>query len=357
MKRLLLGALLVVAVVGAGVYAFRTTLTLRLMSRLLAANFASDLMQELPDGLHVALCGAGSPLPDPDRSGPCTAVVAGRQLFVVDSGAGSSRVLARMRLPQGKIDAIFLTHFHSDHIDGLGELLMQRWVNGTHETPTPIHGPTGVESVVTGLNEAYRQDAAYRTAHHGEETVPSGGEGAVAVPFPTPPGGHGEVLIDDAGVKVTAFLVDHAPVAPAVGYRVDYAGRSLVISGDTVKSANLEAFAKGADLLIHEALSPKRVNALPEVARTAGRDNLGKITPDILDYHASPVDAAESAQTAGVDHLLDYHVVPPLIIPTMTGIFLEGTSDAFDGAITLGQDGTMILMEANGDGIEVEELL
>ena len=331
--------------------------TLALMQRAGAANMASNLLTDLPDGLHVVLCGAGSPLPDPKRSGPCTAVIAGDRLFVFDAGSGASRRMNALRIPQGEIDAIFLTHFHSDHIDGLGELLMQRWVNGTHSSPTPIHGATGVESVVAGLNEAYTQDSAYRIAHHGEATVPPGGQGAAAVPFPTPPEGHGEVIIDDGGVKVTAFAVDHAPVEPAVGYRVDYAGRSLVISGDTVKSANLEAFAKGTDLLIHEALSPKLVNTLTEVARTAGRENLVKITQDILDYHASPVDAAESAQAAGVDHLLYYHVVPPLIVPTMDGIFLEGTDDAFEGDITLGQDGTMILMEANGDGIEVEELL
>ena len=107
MKRFLLIGLLVIVMAAGGVYAFRTTLTLRLMSRQLAANFASDLIQELPDGLHVALCGAGSPLPDPARSGPCTAVVAGGQLFIVDSGAGSSRILARMRIPQAKIAAVF----------------------------------------------------------------------------------------------------------------------------------------------------------------------------------------------------------------------------------------------------------
>ena len=138
------------------------------MSRQLAANFESDLVQELPDGLHVALCGAGSPLPDPDRSGPCTAVVAGRQLFVVDSGAGSSRVLSRMRIPQAKIDAIFLTHFHSDHIDGLGELLMQRWAGGGHSTPVPLYGPSGVGQVARGFDVAYRLDDGYlrvRRAH------------------------------------------------------------------------------------------------------------------------------------------------------------------------------------------------
>ncbi len=331
--------------------------TLQLMQRAGAANMLSNLLVETPDGLHVVLCGAGSPLPDPNRSGPCTAVIAGKQLFIFDVGSGASRRMNALRLPQGEIDAIFLTHFHSDHIDGLGELLMQRWVGGTHTAPTPIHGPTGVESVVAGFNEAYANDKVYRVAHHGEATVPPSGQGAVAVAFVQPPDGKGETVFDRDGVTVTAFRVDHAPIDPAVGYRVEYAGRSVVISGDTSKSANLERFAKGADLLVHEALSPKLVKTMTEIARSAGRDNLVKITTDILDYHASPVEAAESAQTAGVKHLLYYHIVPPLILPTMNGIFLDGTGDAYDGPITLGTDGTMVLLEAGGDGIEVKELL
>jgi ribonuclease Z len=349
-----LSSLAVLALIGASAC---EQVTMQLMQRAGAATMSSSLLDETPDGLHVVLCGAGSPLPDPNRSGPCTAVIAGDQLFIFDVGSGASRQMGALRIPQGAIDAIFLTHFHSDHIDGLGELLMQRWVNGTHTSPTPIYGPAGVESVVAGFNEAYSNDKVYRVEHHGEETVPPSGQGAVDVSFVQPPNGHGEKVFDAEGVTVTAFRVDHAPIDPAVGYRVEYAGRSVVISGDTSKSANLEQFAKGADLLVHEALSPRLVNAMTEIARSAGRDNLVKITQDILDYHASPVEAAESAQAAGVSHLLYYHVVPPLILPTMNGIFLDGTDDAYDGPITLGTDGTMILLEAGGDSIEVKELL
>ncbi len=331
--------------------------TLSVMQRAVATNMASDYLGDIEDGLHVVLCGAGSPLPDPNRSGPCTAVIAGSRLFIFDAGSGASRQIGALRIPQGRIDAIFLTHFHSDHIDGLGELLMQRWVNGTHTTPVPIHGPTGVSRVVAGFKEAYELDKIYRVAHHGEATVPPGGFSAVAVPFPAPPDGHGEVVYDEAGVKITAFAVDHAPIAPAVGYRIEYGGRSVVISGDTSKSSNLEAFAKDVDLLVHEALSARLVNVMTEAAREAGRDNLVKITTDILDYHATPVQAAESAQTAGARHLLYYHVVPPLLLGPMEGIFLDGTDEAFDGGITLGTDGTAIHLPANSDAIEIEELL
>ena len=105
-------------------------IALFMMERTLSRNMASSLVDELPDGLHVALCGAGSPLPDEERSGPCVAIVAGKKLYVVDSGSGASRNLSRMRLPPARVEEIFLTHFHSDHIDGLGELMLQRWAGG-----------------------------------------------------------------------------------------------------------------------------------------------------------------------------------------------------------------------------------
>jgi ribonuclease Z len=350
----LLGLLVVVFVLG---YALRERITLRLMNRVVAQNLATNLLDELPDGLHVALCGAGSPLPDPKRSGPCTAIIAGKRLFVVDSGAGSSRVLSRMRLPQGRIDGIFLTHFHSDHIDGLGELLMQRWANGGNPAPASVHGPTGVGEVVEGFNLAYRHDDGYRVAHHGADILPPSGGGAVARPFSVPAAGKGTVVLDEGGLVVTAFVVDHSPVRPAVGYRFEYGGRSVLVSGDTKKDANLQRFAEGVDLLVHEALARQLVEVLNRGAERAGRPRLAKITHDILDYHTSPVEAAEIARDANVGHLLYNHIVPPLLLPPMEGIFLEGVDEAYSGPVTLGRDGTFVRMPAGSDVIEVDELL
>ncbi len=353
MKRILLITVGLVVVLGLGAYAMRKPLTMRAISRVAEGNLASSVIDELPDGLHVGLCGAGSPLPDPERSGPCTAVIAGDQLFIVDSGSGSARVLGRMRIPQGEVDAVFLTHFHSDHIDGLGELMLQRWANGGTTEPAPLYGPSGVEEVARGFDVAYQQDYGYRVAHHGDDVVPRSGAGARAMPFAVPPNGEGELLIDRDGVKVTAFRVDHDPVEPSVGYRFDYGDRSVVISGDTAKSSNLEAFARDTDLLVHEALAPQLVAVLTDAARRAGNDRLAKITVDILDYHTTPVEAAESAQTAGARHLLFNHIVPPLLLPPMVEIFTEGVDDAYDGPFTVGKDGTLVSMPAGSDEIEV----
>jgi ribonuclease Z len=348
-----IGVVLFGAVLLAGIWSCRAPIARRVMERGLARTMSADPIRELPDGLHVLLCGAGGPLPDPVRSGPCVAVVAGETMVVVDAGAGGARNLQRLGFVPGRATALFLTHFHSDHIDGFGELAMLRWTGGSHASPLPVHGPTGVEEVVAGFNAAYRQDFDYRVAHHGAATVPPSGAGTVAVPFAVPPVGEAPVVFTAAGLEVRAFVVDHDPVEPAVGYRFDYRGRSVVVSGDTAKSANLEARARDVDLLVHEALSPELVARMNAAATAAGRTNLAKITADIPDYHTSPVEAAQVAEAAGARHLLYYHVVPPLPVPGLDVVFLEGVSDAYDGGVTLGRDGSFVSLPAGTEAIEV----
>ncbi len=345
-------ALIVLVVVGAG-WIMRGALASRLMRRAAEGLMAADPLGSLPEGIHVVLCGAGSPLPDPARSAPCVAVVAGGSLFLVDAGAAAARNLQRVGLPVDRVRAVFLTHFHSDHIDGLGELSVLRWAGGSHAEPLPTFGPPGVERVVAGLRAAYALDTGYRVAHHGPRVVPPTGAGLEARGFAVPEPGAPRLAWDEEGVRVMAFRVDHDPVEPAVGYRFDHAGRSVVLSGDTRKSAEVERMARGVDLLVHEALSPALVGILTEAAEAAGLAGRAQITRDILTYHTTPVEAAEIAQAAGVGHLLLDHIVPPLRIPGLEEAFLEGVSDAYAGRVTLGRDGTRISLPAGSAAIEV----
>ncbi|MCE2857900.1 MAG: MBL fold metallo-hydrolase, partial [Comamonadaceae bacterium] len=178
-------AFIFIALLAGSLYEFREPLSLAVAKRVTAQRMGSDPLKDLPDGLHIAVCGAGSPMPDDKRGGPCTLVIAGQQIFVFDTGNTSARNINKLGFNAGLIQGIFLTHFHSDHIDGLGELLLQRWVSNSNTQPVPVHGPEGVETVVNGFMQAYSLDRGYRVAHHGEAIVPSSGFGAKAVSFKT----------------------------------------------------------------------------------------------------------------------------------------------------------------------------
>jgi ribonuclease Z len=351
-----LAAVLVVA--GGLLLVFQKPLSMQLLAKFAQNNVGRDTIKDLPDGLHVALCGTGSPFPDPTRAGPCTAIIAGQRLFIVDAGEGGARNLGYMGIPAAKIDAILLTHFHSDHIDGLGPLLLQRWGLGTFQTPTPIYGPTGVEKVVDGFRAAYAQDFGYRVAHHTDQVMPPGGAGGKAMPFALPPVGQGDqvVVLDDGGLKITAFRVDHAPVEPAVGYRFDYKGRSAVISGDTKKTVSLVAAATGADLLIHEALQPTMVGLLQAEFEHKNMPNMGHVMHDILNYHTTPEEAAREAQAARVQQLVFNHIVPPLPVSYAYPAFVGDAGQFFKGPITVGEDGMLFSLPAGQTTIEKSRL-
>jgi ribonuclease Z len=354
--KLLVGAVIVAAII-TGLVLSQKKIGMGLINSIATKSMATDTVANLPDGLHVALCGSGSPLPDMRRASACMAVIAGKNFYVVDTGPGSERKLELMRLNPGKVRGVLLTHFHSDHIGDLGELMLKRWSGGSRKTPLDVFGPTGVETVVKGFDQAYSLDDEYRIMHHGPETVPPGGAGGVARTFYFSEGKEETVIIDDDGLKVTAFPVDHSPVKPAVGYRFDYKGRSVVISGDTIPVPSLLKQAQGVDLLVHEALQPAMVSILKEVGQKVGRTNTAKILGDILSYHTSPEDAARIAQEAKVRYLLLTHILPPLPVSDLKAAFLGNAKKIYEEPITIGEDGMLFSLPAGNKKILKKWLL
>ncbi len=354
MKKTLIGLVGLVIILGGSFALFGGAIVERVMPRVMEQRMLADRVADLPDGLHVFVCGAGSPMPNPNAGGPCLTVIAGENVYVVDAGSGGVRTMALNGINPGSINAVLLTHFHSDHIDGLGEMQLLRWAQGGWDTRLPIHGPKGVELIARGLNISYAQDFSYRVAHHGKDVMPPSGAGVVAKPFTVPQNGEAVSVLEDGDLKVIAFSVLHAPVEPAVGYLFTYKDRSVLISGDTSKSDNLELFAKDVDLMMHEGLAPNLVNVMKQAAANAGQPRAAKIFHDILDYHASPKEAAESAAAAGADMLGFYHIVPPLLLGPMEDLFLEGVADAYDGPVIISEDGMFYHLPAGSDEITVE---
>ena len=271
-----------------------------LLERAVAVGMKHSAAMNQFEGLKVFLCGTSSPLPAPGRAQACVTVLAGDSLFVVDAGAGSAQVATLARLPLERLEAVFLTHFHSDHIAALPEFNLNSWVAGRPK-PLAVFGPQGVSEVVDGLNSAYRLDLTYRVAHHGAALM-------------APHIGVMEAHLMEAGTSlnmgsltITSFQVNHDPVRPAVGYRFDYLGRSVVISGDAIVTPSLIDAASGADLLLQDSLSLPIIKSLEKAS--AGT-RLEKIFLDIQDYHAHTSDLSALVTQTGVRQLALYHLVP-----------------------------------------------
>jgi ribonuclease Z len=335
---------------------FQKQILTSLATKIIQQRFLSQAHKK-DDGLYAGLAGTGAPFPDINRVGPCIVVAAGNHLYIIDAGPGSARNIGLMGFDIGKVDAILLTHFHSDHIADLGEMMLQRWAGGSNAKPVDVIGPKGVETVVAGFNHAYSLDAKYRVAFHGAATVPPSGAGGRARPFGLSAKEDASVVVvDKDGVKITAFKVNHSPAYPAVGYRVDYKGRSLVVSGDTVPCQSLKKKSKGVDVLFHEAQQPTLIKMINDQAGLSPNPSLAKITADIPGYHTSPEDAAKIASEAGVKHLVLYHILPPLP-PILKNMFLGDAAKYYDRPITVAVDGILISLPANSDKISINRIL
>ncbi len=308
------------------------------------------------DALQLVFCGTGSPMPDPKRGQACVAVIAGERMFLVDTGSGAAETLAGLQVPMEALTGVLYTHYHSDHISGLYDVVLQSWVAG-REGALPLYGPTGIDRLVRGFNEAFALDRGYRVAHHNhteEVLVPAFGL-VEAHTVPVANDLESKIVYDAAGLKITAFRVGHAPINPAYGYRVDYKGRSVVFSGDTVKHPNMVRMGQGADVMVHEALAPHMVSVLATHV-SAQRPRVGQILRDILDYHASPVEAAETANEAGAGLLVYSHIVPPLPNAMAEALFLRGVSDVRAEGVELGFDGMQVVLTVGDTGVIVKDL-
>ncbi len=297
------------------------------------------------DALRVAVCGSSAPLASAPRAKACVAVFAGGKFYVVDSGPESTENLVTWGIPMSDIGGVLLTHFHSDHIGDLGELNLQTWAGG-RPGPLPVFGGPGVERVVNGFNDAYRLDQGYRTAHHGDNVMPP-------PTWPMVPqtvsvdavqaaaGNRRAIVLQDGGLTITAFEVDHTPISPAYAYRFDYKGRSVFITGDLKFQPSLVEAVRGADVLISEAIAVHMTRAIGEGAGGAGRNRAAAIMHDIEDYHMTPEQAASIANEAQVKLLVFYHLLPAPDNALTRRVFANGIAEARHGDWTIADDGSL----------------
>jgi len=278
------------------------------------------LRAALPETRVVLLGTKGGPTPSPFRAPASVAIVTGGRLYQVDCPNGVAGQLAKAAIRLDQLSQVFITHNHSDHVLDAGSLLVLAWGSGL-KSPVTVHGPPPLRQIVDRSLAASSYDIAVRIE---EEARP-----------PLVPLIHVEersvagLVYEDTRIRVTSAAVDHYTVKPAFAYRFDTPGRSIVVSGDTTYSENLVRLARGADLLIHEAMY------LPGVDQLAGDNE--SLKQHLLRSHSTTEQVGLVAARAGVKKLVLSHLVPAF--PSITDdMWLEGVRKNFRGEAVVGDD-------------------
>lgn len=274
-----------------------------------------DSFQVNPPTIKVTLLGTGTPQPIMERFGPSILVQAGSETLLFDAGRGCLQRLRQINVSYGKINALFLTHLHSDHIVGLPDLWLTGWLISERAIPLNVFGPSGTAEMIKYLQKAFAFDIKIRVGD--DKRLEEGGK----LLFKEIQQG---VIYEKNGVKVIAFKVNHHPNIPAFGYRIEYNGHSVVLSGDTRYSENLIKFAKGTDLLVHEVV--------------IAPDTLSTSDPKyaILAHHTTPEQAAKVFNEVK-PKLAAYSHISKLYGHTEEEI-LKRTKANYSGTIIIGED-------------------
>jgi ribonuclease Z len=281
--------------------------------------------------IRVTLLGTGTPRPLMDRFGPSILVEAGHEKLIFDVGRGAMQRLYQLGVSYADITGVLLTHLHSDHTVGLPDLWLTGWLISNRATPLTMWGPAGTRKMAAALQSAYSFDLAIRVR---DDKVPAAGGRILAHDISE------QVVFDRGGVKVTAFLVDHGAVRPALGYRVDAGKHSVVLSGDTRYSPNLISHAQGTDLLIHEV-----------GAASAEQMSRDAHTRTIIAHHTSPEDAARVFNQVRPKLAVFSHIV---LRGATADDALRTTRLTYAGPLQLGED----LMRFHvGDEVTIERFV
>jgi ribonuclease Z len=346
-------AILVVIILGSGLYfSLLIPFVQDLVIKTAVSNLATaDSPFPEEDALSALICGSRSPLPSPGRAQTCVAVKAGEDIFIVDIGDGGNVNLGKYGVPTNQIKAVLFTHLHSDHISDLADLHLATWLPGRPKA-LPVYGPEGTDIVTEGFEMAYKLDYGFRNEHHGEALAPikSVGFKTTIVDLNNP------IIYNENGLKITAFKVTHEPIEPALGYRFDYKGRSIVITGDSSYDENIALNSINADVLIAEAQANHIINIMQAaILELNPNQPLVKVLEDIKTYHMTPIEAAKLANIANIEHLIFYHLTPAPRNGIMESVFVRGV-DEIRTDWTLSRDGTFVVLPVGTEEIRVSDL-
>ena len=293
---------------------------------------------EYEDGrIHVFTLGTGSPQPGSHRLPAANLVIAGSEYILIDAGEGASRTMSSMFLPVDRIGTVFLTHLHSDHIGGLGQVLNESW-NSYRDRDVDVYGPPGVAALMDGLALVYGEDIDFRSADEVERNDPQLALATARQLNVAPEDGLVRVF-DRNGVTVDVFHVDHGHVEPSYGYRIEYNGRSAVFSGDTIATPLMLDPARDADVLFHEAVNLQMMDNAIAAYESLGDTRGARRAAGVAAYHADTIGVAKIAEEANVGKLVLTHLIPDPSNPIAKWLFTRGMDDYYGGDIVISEDG------------------
>jgi len=295
----------------------------------------ADALLENTEGITVFTVGTSSPIPG-ERVQTGTAVFVNGHFFMFDVGDGVVQKAENIGLPLDRIDGIFITHWHSDHMIDIPSMISRSWLLG-RTNDLHLYGPDGTDTLNKAINQFLQIENSHRVDHHGADVMDISKGRAIANEFKNKPNGT-QIVFDQDGVTVTAFDVNHEPVEPAVGYAIEYQGKKVVISGDTKKNDLLIEMAKDADLLLHEILLVSLIQQMSTAIAESGNDRNAIILSDIQDYHTSPEEVAEVAAAANVKKLVLHHFVPPPDLRIIKNLYKRELK-GYSGPIHFAEDG------------------
>ena len=268
--------------------------------------------------IRLTLLGTGVPTPVMERCGPSILVEVGGEKLIFDAGRGALQRLSQLQPPVREVRKVFLTHLHSDHIVGLPDLWLTGWLNGRPKEPLRVWGPRGTKEMMAHLEQAFQFDIRIRL--YDDQPPP---QGIVVLAEDITEG----VVYEYNGVKVTAIEVDHFPIQPAFGYRIDYAGRSVVISGDTRFSEHLISYAQGADVIVHEVIVADMIRALSP--------NNPDVMERVIAHHTTPEQAGEVFTRVQPGLAVFTHIIP---VTATAKEVIPPTRKTYTGPLELGED-------------------
>lgn len=299
-----------------------------------------ELLED-PEQIKLITIGTSAELPS-ERAQTCNVVIVNGEVLIFDLGQGSLSNLEDLRIPFLETTKVFISRWHSDHFIDLPAFVNRGWLLGRPQ-PLTIYGPKGVFGVANGIDSLLSYENQLRVIQHGKDNLNI--DNMRITPQLIDCRGVEKIVYEYKGITVSAIEIKYQGEGPSLAYKIEYAGKKLVISGDTAYDERIAKFASGADILLHEAMEKDLVQRASRLQSESGNDRNAKLLNDLLQYHSTPQEAAQIAAIGKVKKLILSSLSPPPENPISRRVYRQGLEEFFSGPVVLAEDGDIYKIE------------